>query len=175
MSDPRDRGEVTVDKMKIYLDTSVINFLYADDAPEYRSATLEFFRDYVTPAIYDVYVSNVVIDEIQRTENAKRRSNLLKAITVYNIGKVEYDSVQPEILELASLYVESGIIPRKQDADALHVAIATATGMDVLLSWNYRHLANINKELLIQGVNRKAGFAKPLRLCTPLEMLHEKA
>jgi hypothetical protein len=48
-------------KTKIYLDTSVISFLHAEDAPEFRAITEDFFANYVRQAVYDVYVSGVVV------------------------------------------------------------------------------------------------------------------
>lgn len=48
-----------MNKLKIYLDTSVINFLFADDAPEFKEITKDFFEKYVTE--YDVYISDIVI------------------------------------------------------------------------------------------------------------------
>jgi hypothetical protein len=50
-----------------------------------------------------------------------------------------------EIKRLAKLYVNEGIIPAKKDDDALHIAYSTFYEMDILLSWNYKHLANIFK------------------------------
>ena len=46
--------------------------------------------------------------------------------------------------------------------------------MDVLLSWNFRHLANINKEAQIQAVNILEGYSKPLRMVTPLEVIYHE-
>ena len=60
-------------KLTIYLDTSIINFLFADDAPEKRDITKEFFDEYVKTGCYDVFVSPIVIDEISKTENEKSR------------------------------------------------------------------------------------------------------
>jgi len=48
-----------MNKLKIYLDTSVINFLFADDAPEFKEITKDFFEKYITE--YDVYISDIVI------------------------------------------------------------------------------------------------------------------
>ena len=59
----------------------------------------------------------------------------------------------------------------KKLEDALHIAISTILEMDVLLSWNYRHLANITKERKVQGVNIQEGYLKPLRITTPLEVM----
>ncbi|MBI4723317.1 MAG: hypothetical protein HY769_10070 [Candidatus Stahlbacteria bacterium] len=58
--------------------------------------------------------------------------------------------------------------------DAMHIAIATINEIDILLSWNYKHLANINKERMILAINLLAGYTKPLRMITPMEVIYEK-
>jgi len=55
----------------------------------------------------------------------------------------------------------------------LHVAIATVCRMDVLASWNQRHLANIRRRDLFNGVNRVAGYRRTLEIANPLEVLYE--
>ena len=62
-------------KLRIYLDTSVINFLFADDAPEKRDLTAEFFKRVVRHAD-NVFVSKLVVDEVGRTRNEVRRAAL---------------------------------------------------------------------------------------------------
>ena len=81
--------------------------------------------------------------------------------------------MQPEdaLLTLAEAYVREGAIPLKKYDDALHVAISTVRGMDVLVSWNFEHLANVNKERRISAVNEANGYFRLLRITTPLEVM----
>ena len=65
-------------KLKLYLETSVWNFIYADDAPEKRDLTHEFFN-VVKKGVYDIYASEIVINEIQRAD-LKKRQKLMKEI-----------------------------------------------------------------------------------------------
>jgi hypothetical protein len=74
-----------------------------------------------------------------------------------------------EINLLVKNYLDNGIIPRKNIADAFHVAYSTVFEMDVLLSWNFKHLTNINKEQKILIVNKLNGYNYPLRMASPLE------
>ena len=67
-------------KLKIYLDTSVINFLFADDVPEFRKITEDFFENYVKKGKYLVYVSDVVIAEIEKTKYGDKKKLLLEVI-----------------------------------------------------------------------------------------------
>jgi hypothetical protein len=50
-------------------------------------------------------------------------------------------------------------------------AIATVYEFDILLSWNFRHLASINKNVKINGVNRRMNYWKELKIITPLEVI----
>jgi hypothetical protein len=57
--------------------------------------------------------------------------------------------------------------------DALHVAHATVHGLDILLSWNFKHLANVRREGLIAAMNQQEGYWHALRLLSPLEVEDE--
>jgi predicted nucleic acid-binding protein len=141
-------------KLKIYLDTSVPNFLFADDSPEKKEITFDFFDNFIKPGIYNSYVSPVVIAEIEDTNNSKKRADLLEIIENYPIELLEYnDSEAIEIQELAEKYIEHKIIPEKKLADALHIAICVVKGIDFLVSWNYKHLANVNREHKVKILN----------------------
>ena len=76
-------------KLKIYLDTSIINHPDADDAPELKSWTIEFFENYVQKKIYDVFISPIVINEIEKTTNEKRRKQLLGFISNYSFSCIK--------------------------------------------------------------------------------------
>ena len=65
-------------------------------------------------------------------------------------------------------------MPSKKVEDALHIAISTVYEMDVLLSWNYQHLANINRERKIISMNIQQGYLKTLRMTTPLEVMSDE-
>ncbi len=111
-------------KIKIYLDTSVPNFLFAYDSPEKRDITIDFFENFIQPDIYDSFVSPVVIAEIEDTNNEKKRNDLINIIETYPIDILDYSNEQAvEIQELAEKYIEHKIIPEKKLADALHIAI----------------------------------------------------
>lgn len=126
-------------KLKIYLDTSVINFLFADDAPEKRDVTIDFFENYLDD--YDVYISNIVINEILKTKNQTKMDLLLNSISKFNLEI--YANENEEIIDLSNIYLEKTIVPKNQNEDAKHLAYATYYEFDILLSWNFKHLANI--------------------------------
>jgi hypothetical protein len=155
---------------KVYLDTSVINFLYADDAPDFKKVTEDFFENYVRPKIYEVFVSDIVVKEILKTQDVTKREKLLSVIKDYNLELLE---LEKESERLANVYITEKVIPKNKLEDAQHVGISTVQQMGVLLSWNFKHLANINKKLKIKFINEREGYFYPLDLLTPLELMYE--
>jgi len=157
-------------KLKVYLDTSIISFLYADDSPEYQKATQDFFDNYLND--YDIYISNTVLVEVDDTKDQELKDKLLEAIKKYNLRN--YNIITIDVEGLATKYVKAGIIPDNKFDDALHIAFATYHEFDILLSWNFRHIANIKKQLLVNSFNKNEGYLKELLLLNPLELIYEK-
>lgn len=62
-------------KNKVYLDTSVVNFLFADDAPDLKIATIDFFDNFIKTVIYDTYISEYVLLEINKTSDKEKKRN----------------------------------------------------------------------------------------------------
>lgn len=158
-------------KFKIYLDTSVINFLFADDAPDFQKVTIEFFENFIKKDKFIVYVSDVVIKEIEKTHDNEKKLKLLHVIEQYNLRIL---NLSPEAETLAKSYIEKNIIPPNKIEDAQHIAISTIYQIDILLSWNFKHLANINKQILIKVINESLGYFYPLLLTNPMEVIYEE-
>jgi predicted nucleic acid-binding protein len=156
-------------KTTVYLDTSVINFLFADDAPEKREITVDFFDNFVKLGVYDTFVTEYVIAEINQTGNEVERTKLLKVIEDYPIELLSVEKAE-EIGLLAQNYLDNGIMPPKKLFDALHVAVCVVNKIDYLVSWNFKHLANINRERRVLAKNYELGYLHPLRIITPTEL-----
>ena len=157
-------------KLKVYLDTSIINFLFADDAPPFKSMAEEFFSNFIKKNLYEVYVSDVVLDEILRTEKESKKLKLLQVIQNYELP---YEVFNQEAARLAEIYVAEGVIPPKKYDDARHIGIATVKNFDILLSWNFKHLSNVNKRNKVKIINEREGFFYPLDLVTPIQLMYE--
>ena len=156
--------------ISIYLDTSVINFLFADDAPEKKEITIDLFENYIGRNVYDVYISQFVLKEIEQTNDINKKQLLLDVIKNYPIRFLQLSDVVA-IDSPADLYIENNIISFKKRLDALHVACTVINRIDYLVSWNYKHLANVNKERQFISVNFTRNYIHPLRIITPLELL----
>ena len=149
-------------KTKLYLDTSIINYIFAEQLPEKMRLTKRLFR-YADEAKYELFVSDVVLRELRAADEPKRTKLLSK---VEGIKEVLNSS---ESEELANEYVHSKVISRNFIDDARHVAIAVCNNLDAIVSWNYKHLVNINKTKQINIINEMMGY-KHIEIISPEEV-----
>lgn len=153
---------------KIYLETTMLNFYFADDAPEKRQDTLKMFKE-IKEGKYAPYTSFAVVDEINRTPNVQKRESMLALITEYDIGVLEDDA---EADVLADIYVNEGIIPLKYRDDALHIAVATIAEMHIILSWNFQHIVKLKTRNMVNAINLREGF-RTIDICSPKEVIED--
>lgn len=156
-------------RLRIYLDTTIWNFAFSNQQPDYKKATLEFYQK-VRWGLYDVYYSDVVADELAAAPTGRHEQvhRLLEEIAPQRLMP------HAEIDRLGALYLKRKVLPAKSVADAMHVAYATYYGVDALLSWNFKHLANMNRRVRVNAVNMGEGYHLPLVLATPLEVLGDE-
>jgi len=154
-------------KPKVYLETSVISYLTARPsrdiiAAAHQQVTQEWWE--TRRSSFDVFISQIVVQEAgEGNEDAvKRRFEMIEAVP-----EIE---VNPEAVALAQALVSEGLVPKKAGADALHIAIATVHGMDYLLTWNLKHIANAILRNEIADGCRKRGYEPPI-ICTPEELM----
>lgn len=81
--------------------------------------------------------------------------------------------VTSEVEELAAQYIEKGVIVPKYTDDARHVATCTVAKLDYLVSWNFRHLVNVQREAGFNAVNLLQGY-QAVRIVNPLELIYGK-
>jgi len=151
--------------VRIYIDTSVINGLYVEDAIWIKEITKNFFKESIEKH-HKLYISNIVADEIRRTPDPSKRKKLLKVVK--NFGCIELTKTQGAEI-LANKYVDRKIIPRKYLADALHIAIASLHKIPILVSWNFRHIVRHKTRIGINSVNKKYNYMQ-IDICSPEEV-----
>ena len=132
-------------RLKIYLDTSVISALFDRRSPEIMKWTQEFWKMIEK---YEVYVSDVVVTEIQETPDVELKENMSKALR--DLSQLEVDE---NAEKLSMQYVRYGAVPPRYRKDALHIAIATVNHIEILVSWNYRHIVRRKTKEVIRMVN----------------------
>jgi len=155
-------------KPRIYLETSIWNFYFAEDSAFKRDATKDFFLNLAQD--YEVFTAEIVLQEIGKAE-AGHQQQLLKLI---GETRPAFLTETAETDEISKAYLSELALPPRSTIDARHAAIATFHEMDILLSWNLKHLANYNRMQKINAVNRKMGYRKELYLLTPLEVSNER-
>jgi len=151
--------------MKLYLETTVPSFLFADDAPEKQQVTRQFFK-WLAISPDKLYISELVLAELNRASTVVR-DKLLKAVAQL---PVENLPVSDEAVDLAGQYVANNVIPARYRDDALHVALAVINNLDVVVTWNMKHLANVRR---IEGINRTNLILRLalIRIHTPEEVI----
>ena len=152
-------------RLKIYIETSTWNFVFAEDSPEKMAITKDFF-EVVRRGVYEIYISDIVLLEIERAKDDIRRK-LSGLINEYRPKEIQSSD---EIEDLAQEYLAKKIVPSHKREDALHIAIATVEELDAVVTWNYRHMANLRKAELFYSVNVEMGYHKRLEIITPTEV-----
>jgi hypothetical protein len=145
----------------LYLDTSVIGG-YFDD--EWKDATQELWRQ-MEAGLYRFVCSDVTTGEI---EDAPERVRTLFLTTFPPATLIE---TTDEMDILAAAYLAQGVVTAKYQDDARHVAACSVCGLHLLVSWNFRHLVNVQREAGFNGVNLLKGYA-PIRIVSPLELIY---
>jgi predicted nucleic acid-binding protein len=150
--------------MRIYVDTSVINGLYGQDAA-IRTKTAQFFKN-TRLFGHTLYGSEATIDEVEHTPQKAKKILLKKIIAEYQIEPL---AIIKEARHLAKEYIKAKIIPEKYFPDALHIAVATIYNIPVLVSWNFEHMVKVKTKLAVAEVNRKLGIPTT-EIATPEEV-----
>jgi len=112
---------------------------------------------------FEIYISQLVIDEARAGDPDAARERML---IVQEFALLD---ITPEVVQLASAILTSGILPRKAATDAAHIAIAAVHGIDFLLTWNCAHLANAVVAKAVANVCRQQDWESPV-ICTPEEL-----
>lgn len=149
--------------MKLYLETSVPNFLFAEDAPEKMQITKKFFNSEVGK--HKCHISDLVIGEFDRAPEDKR-DKLKATVSKYGLRLLK---TTDECKELGRKYVRAGIIPKKYQPDALHISIAVVNRMDVIVSWNMQHIVKLKTIVGVNKINKKLDYPEIL-INTPEEV-----
>jgi hypothetical protein len=145
---------------RVYIDTSVLGGCFDPEFARWSNALLDDFRaGRLKPVI-----SEIIAAEIADAPPAVRE--LL--VDLLALAPETLD-VTPEALALADAYQAHGILTSKFYADGLHIALATSAEVDLLVSWNFRHIVHYDKIRLFTAVNLERGY-KSLAIYSPREV-----
>jgi len=150
---------------KIYLETTIFNFYFADDAPDKKADTLELFQE-IKNGKYAPYTSAYVLREINKAPEPKK-SQMLDLLKIYNINSLDAGD---EVERLADVYIKESIIPLKYSTDALHIASATVSDLDFIVSYNFKHIVKRQTIMMTEVVNLRENY-KRIGIFSPAEVI----
>ena len=114
-----------------------------------------------------VVVSSVTLDELALAPEPVRQ--VLAGLPVL---QVEVTEVSPESEELRRAYLEAKVVGPASTNDAAHIAVATVADVDLVVSWNFKHIVHFEKIAGYEGVNRLRGYRSP-RIYSPREVVEQ--
>jgi predicted nucleic acid-binding protein len=152
----------------VYIETTVPSF-YAETRTEPAMiARRESTRLWWTEEAprYDLHVSALVLSELADGDYPG------KAEALALVGELPVLDIVPEIEDIAAVYVRKQLMSSRDTRDAFHLAIASHYAVNFLLTWNCRHLANVNKTEHLREINSELGLYVP-KLATPDMLIRE--
>jgi len=154
---------------RIYIETTIPSYLAAHPSRDLlQAARQQVTHTWWTSArhIYELCISGIVLDEAGTGDSdaVQRRLNFLHDLPLLDLTEA--------VDEVAKAIMDSGLLPKGAVRDAIHIAVSSVHGIDILLTWNCRHIANaaIMKEL--RAVADGCGYELPI-ICTPEELAGE--
>ena len=131
---------------------------------EFRAESVRFFEE-VRQGRFVVVVSNVALDELELAPDPVR--NVLADLRPQH---VEIVSTSQESVELRDAYLEAAVVGPASRNDAAHIAVATVSNVDLVVSWNFKHIVHFEKIGGYEGVNSLRGYRSP-RIYSPREVV----
>ena len=148
-------------KQRIYIDTSVVGGYHDTEFMEFTRPLFEKIRNGEVTIIY----SSLLERELQNApENVK---DVIKLIPK---DFAEYIEISTESITLARKYIEENVVGKTSFDDCLHIALATLTRADILVSWNFKHIVNVKRIRGYNSVNLKYGYHQ-IHIRSPRELM----
>ena len=158
---------MTNERATLYLETSVVSYLAARRSRDIIVlAHQELTRDWWqgSQSKFEIFVSEIVLEEA-RAGDSDAADARLKALDPFPTLPLV-----PEVEQLADTYMREVPFPAKAARDALHIALASVHGMEYLVTWNCRHIADGRVRRRVRDINAREGLSVPT-ICTPQELL----
>jgi len=151
-------------KQRVYVDTSVIGGCEDEEFSKWSIQLFEEFRQGLRIA---------VISDLTRRELEGAPKNVKRALLSLPDASVENVFLTEEAEALALNYIDDGVVSHRHIADAQHIAIASVERVDILVSWNFQQIVNLDRIRAFNSVNLKLGYPI-LEIRTPREVVHEE-
>ncbi len=147
-------------KQTVYVDTSVIGGCFDDEFKEWSNNLVTDFQK----GLFIPVLSEITAAEIN--EAPFEVKNMYQEILSYNSLYLEIDD---STIALAEYYQKRNVLTEKFFDDGLHIALATINRIDMLVSWNFKHIVHFDKIRLFNSINIEIGY-KPIEIYSPREV-----
>ena len=156
-------------KPRVYIETTGISYLTARPSRDvvvagHQQSTHDWWT--TAPKMFELVVSDLVRQEAAMGDPDAVRARLSTLASLATLDAAA------EAEGLAETLVRTAAVPQAAIRDAAHIAIAAANGVEYLVTWNFRHIANAVARPLIEAACRRAGFDPPT-ICTPEELMED--
>ena len=149
--------------MRIYLDTSVPSTYFDDRTPDRQAVTRDFWDKALLHG-HELQISEIVILEIAQNPNEEKRKKVLELVR--DLPELKQG---PEVIVLAKEIVDANLVPAGKIEDAIHLALSALHRVDVLVSWNFRHIVNLKMRQQLPLVLAKNGCFHKYEIISPYE------
>ena len=149
-------------KQRIYIDTSVVGG-YFDE--EFSEATQGLFKRFEENEII------FVVSDLLDLELIAAPQNVRELLHRYSSDKFERIQLTEEAINLADTYITEKVVGKTSLEDCRHIALATINRVDVLASWNFKHIVNLDRIKVYNSVNYKLGYPM-IEIRSPKDLLH---
>ena len=146
---------------RFYIDTSVICGVFDTELEEHSVILFEKIR---------LGQIKIVISEITESELSKARKEIRDFFASIPKSHIEYVEITQDAVQLADMYIAEKVVGKTSRNDCLHIAIATVSRVDILVSWNFKHIVNIYRIRGYNSVNIRLGYPS-LEIRSPKEIV----
>ena len=146
---------------RFYLDTSVLGGVFDTEFVEHSTILMKKIK---------LGQIKIVVSNVTEREIMKARKEIRDFYTSLPKEFIEFVELSPDGIKLAETYIKEKVVGETHFDDCLHIAIATSNNVDILVSWNFKHIVNIYRIRGYNSVNLKLGY-KILEIRSPKEIV----
>jgi len=148
-------------KQRLYIDTSVFGGFFDEEFAEFTFPLFKRFQN----GEFKLLFSTITQEELSYAP--EKVKDLVKSI---RIESTEFIDTSEEAVDLASQYISEKVVGQTSFDDCLHIALATINRADFLLSWNFKHIVNVQRIQGYNSINIKNGY-KQLEIRSPRDFM----
>lgn len=149
-------------RLRIYIDTSVVGGFFDE---EFKGATIRLFERLDNNEIIFVVSDLLDLELINAPQHV--REHLLN----YSADKFERVELNEDTIKLANAYIDEKVVGKTSLEDCRHIAMATIHKVDILASWNFKHIVNLDRIKGYNAVNSRLGYSV-LEIRSPKDLMN---